>query len=150
MLLVRPEHLNHHGFLFGGRLLEWLDEQAYIAAMAGMKRSSNLVTVGIDRVEFHHQVREGAVLRFRSKVVHLGWTSITVHTEVAVMPDACVIFDAYVTFVALDPAGLPTSVKDLLLKAYEPRTEEERRHWEAVEEARAARKGDEKGGSGEV
>ena len=44
-LLVRPEHLNHHGFLFGGRLLEWLDEQAYIAAISRLNPEANLVTV---------------------------------------------------------------------------------------------------------
>lgn len=139
MLLVRPEHLNHHGFLFGGRLLEWLDEQAYIAAMARMQAESNLVTVGIDRVEFHHQVREGAVLRFRSRMVHIGRTSLTMHTEVAHVPEGCVIFDAYVTFVALDPEGRPHSAVDLMLEPYEPKTDEEKRHWKAVELARAAR-----------
>ena len=30
--LVLPEHLNHYGFLFGGHLLKWVDEFAYIAA----------------------------------------------------------------------------------------------------------------------
>jgi acyl-CoA hydrolase len=29
---VRPEHLNYHGFLFGGQLLLWVDEFAWMAA----------------------------------------------------------------------------------------------------------------------
>ena len=29
--LVMPEHLNHYGYLFGGNLLQWVDEYAYIA-----------------------------------------------------------------------------------------------------------------------
>jgi acyl-CoA hydrolase len=24
--IVRPEHLNHHGDLFGGTMLRWIDE----------------------------------------------------------------------------------------------------------------------------
>ncbi len=30
--VVRPEHLNHFGYLFGGCLLKWVDEIAWIAA----------------------------------------------------------------------------------------------------------------------
>src|SRR5574344_538715 len=31
--LVRSEHLNHNGKLFGGYMLLWVDEYAYIAAI---------------------------------------------------------------------------------------------------------------------
>src|SRR3954453_3783898 len=81
-LLVRPEHLNHHGYLFGGRLLEWLDEQAYIAAISRLKPEANLVTVAIDRVEFRFSVKQGSLLRFRSMLVHVGRSSLTVFTQV--------------------------------------------------------------------
>src|SRR5438094_1676897 len=103
-LLVRPEHLNHHGYLFGGRLLEWLDEQAYIAAISRMKPAANLVTVAIDRVEFRYSVRQGSLLRFRSLLVHAGRTSVTVFTQVYLRraPREQEIFRAYVTFVCLD------------------------------------------------
>jgi hypothetical protein len=30
--LILPEHLNHHGKLFGGNTLKWIDEFAYITA----------------------------------------------------------------------------------------------------------------------
>ena len=30
--LVLPERLNHYGYLFGGYLLHWVDEYAYITA----------------------------------------------------------------------------------------------------------------------
>lgn len=139
-LLVRPEHLNHHGSLFGGRLLEWLDEQAYIAAIAHLDSRANLVTVGIDNVEFHHQVREGAVLRFRSTVVHVGRTSITVHTTVQVLPRGAKIFEAYVTFVALDAEGDPQQIAPLLLKPFKPSGAEAKKHFRAVESARRRRK----------
>ena len=136
MLLVRPEHLNHHGNLFGGRLLEWLDEQSYIAAIARMDPAANLVTVGIDNVEFRHQVRLGAVLRFRSRPVHVGRTSITISTAVAVMPEEQTIFQASVTFVALGGDGRPMPVAPLLLKPYKPGTAEERKLWREVEQKR--------------
>jgi acyl-CoA hydrolase len=144
MLLVRPEHLNHHGYLFGGRLLEWLDEQAYIAAISRLKPEANLVTVAIDRVEFKFSVVQGSVLHFRSMLVHVGRTSLTVFTQVFRGPalNEEEIFRAYVTFVCLDKQAQPRKVAPLLLKAFSKETlssPEERFHWKEVERARARR-----------
>ena len=138
-LLVRPEHLNHHGYLFGGRLLEWLDEQSYIAAMRQLKPKANLVTVAIDRVEFQGPAHEGDLLRFHSHLVHVGRTSLTIYTEVDVMPATRRIFQAYVTYVALNSKGRPTGVTALLRQPYQPITEDDKNRWRDVEEARRSR-----------
>ena len=138
-LLVRPEHLNHHGYLFGGRLLEWLDEQAYIGAIANMKEGTGLVTVSIDRVQFKHQVRNGSALKFQSRLVHVGRTSMTMHTDVIKLPGSEVIFSASVTFVALGSSGKPVRVAPLLLKAFKPETPDEKRWFKEVEDARKQR-----------
>jgi acyl-CoA hydrolase len=53
--IVRPEHLNHHGSLFGGQLLTWVDEFAWIVASreyAGFR----LVTRAMDEVQFRTPV----------------------------------------------------------------------------------------------
>ncbi len=143
-LLVRPEHLNHHGFLFGGRLLEWLDEQAYIAAMMRLKPAANLVTVAIDRVEFRFSVKQGSLLRFRSTLVHVGRSSLTVFTQVYKHPgvDDEEIFRAYVSFVCLDKKARPRAVAPLLLKPFSRKTlhsAEALQHWDEIEMARAQR-----------
>ena len=143
-LLVRPEHLNHHGYLFGGRLLEWLDEQAYIAAISQLKPEANLVTVAIDRVEFRFSVVQGSLLRFRSIVVHMGRTSLTVFTQVyrRRMPDDEEIFRAYVTFVCLNGKGRLCAVAPLVLSPFSKSSltdNEARFHWNQVERARAQR-----------
>ena len=139
-LLVRTEHLNPHGYLFGGRLLEWLDEQAYIAAISSVKPEASLVTVAIDNVRFQHQVRNGTALRFRTKLVHVGNTSLTLHTEVLRLPNTEQIFRAYVTFAAVSAQGKPLPVKPLLLAPFEPVTADEKKHWAEVEAARARRR----------
>ena len=144
-LLVRPEHLNHHGYLFGGRLLEWLDEQAYIAAMSLLKPEANLVTVAIDRVAFRHSVRQGSMLRFRSLPVHAGRTSLTVFTQVLLLgfPKETDIFSGYVTFVCLGKKERARRIAPLMLKPLtyaELNSDEARRHWDEVERARQARK----------
>lgn len=143
-LLVRPEHLNHHGFLFGGRLLEWLDEQAYISAISHLKPEANLVTVAIDRVEFRISVEQGSLLRFRSLPVHVGRTSLTVFTQVFKrrLDDDQEIFRAYVSFVCLDKNAKPRRLVPLLLHSLSRaklKTKEERRHWDEVERARVQR-----------
>ncbi len=66
--LVLPEYLNHFGFLFGGYLLKWVDEYAWIAASLDYP-GSNFVTIAMDKVEFRKSVRKGTILKFRRKYV---------------------------------------------------------------------------------
>ena len=136
-VLVRPEHLNHHGFLFGGRLLEWLDEQAYIAAFSLCSAKVNMVTIGIDRVEFKKSVANGEIIYFHSCVVHVGTTSITAYTQVNRHPQGEDIFSAYTTFVALNESGRPARIGPLLLKPFQPEGDEARERFEYVEQMRA-------------
>jgi acyl-CoA hydrolase len=144
-LLVRPEHLNHHGYLFGGRLLEWLDEQAYIAAMSLLKPEANLVTVAIDRVQFHLSAKQGSLLRFRSLPVHAGRSSLTVFTQVFLLTGAAEreLFSAYVTFVCLGPKERPRRIAPLMVRTLSYATldsDAARRHWDEVERARRLRR----------
>jgi acyl-CoA hydrolase len=153
ILLVRPEHLNHHGYLFGGRLLEWLDEQAYIAASLELEPDANLVTVAIDRVEFKHSVVQGSMLRFRSRMVHVGHTSVTVFTQVFLRGRESresdqEIFRAHVSFVCLDSDGEPFPVagylrspfsREMLESDATQAIHEARLLWDEVEAARTAR-----------
>ena len=39
--LVMPEDMNHYGFLFGGKMLMWIDEVAGVAAFAELAKKSN-------------------------------------------------------------------------------------------------------------
>jgi len=59
--LVRTEHLNHYGRLFGGQLLRWVDEFAWIAATRDFP-ASRFVTRAMDKVEFRHQVKNGEII----------------------------------------------------------------------------------------
>jgi acyl-CoA hydrolase len=106
--LVRPEHLNHHGFLFGGQLLKWVDELAWLCATRTYPKTT-LVTVGMDKIHFRHRVANGAILRFQIEVIRLGTTSITCSVNVyADSPGETVedhVFDTQVTFVNINPKG---------------------------------------------
>ena len=53
--LVLPEHINHYGHLFGGNLLNWIDEFAYITATVDFP-GRRFVTVAMDNVEFRYGI----------------------------------------------------------------------------------------------
>ena len=79
--LVRPEHLNHYGRLFGGALLKWVDEFAWLVASRDFP-GCPLVTVGMDEVVFRQPVASGAILRFLIAPQHVGNTSVRYRVEV--------------------------------------------------------------------
>ena len=111
--LVRPEHLNHHGYLFGGVMLKWVDENAWMAASREYP-GCNLVTAGMDACRFKHRVENGSILRFHTEKVKQGRTSATYNVTVfADAPGAFEekeVFSISVTFVHLDESGKPCSL----------------------------------------
>lgn len=78
---VKPGDLNQHGSLFGGRLLEWIDEDSAIIAMAqlGTKR---IVTRYISEVAFVASAEQGDLLQLEFSLVKFGTTSITLRCDV--------------------------------------------------------------------
>lgn len=112
--LVLPEHLNHYGYLFGGYLLQWVDEAAWICASLEYPECG-FVTVAMDRVEFRKSVRQGSILRFEVKKTKVGNTSV--HYTVEVFSDQLrtgagdAIFSTTITFVCLDDQGKKTNVQ---------------------------------------
>ena len=106
--LVRPENLNHYGYLFGGDLLKWVDEYAWIAATLDYP-GCNFATVGMDKVEFRRSVREGTILRFVVERTREGNTSVQYSvTVVRGQPkggDNDVIFSTHVSFVNMGYDG---------------------------------------------
>jgi acyl-CoA hydrolase len=102
--LVLPEHLNHYGYLFGGYLLQWVDEAAYIAASLDYP-GSNFVTVAMDRVEFHRSIRQGSILRFEVNRQRVGVTSVGYLVEVFDGAAPPPVFSTQITFVGLGPDG---------------------------------------------
>jgi len=111
--LVLPEHLNHFGYLFGGNLLRWVDEIAWIAATLDFP-GCRFATIGMDRVEFRRSVREGAILKFNVEKLRIGNTSVQyqvqVFNEALGADNARQIFSTTVTFVNVDDRGGKKSI----------------------------------------
>ncbi len=110
--LVLPEDLNQYGFLFGGRLLRWVDEASWIAASLDYPEC-RFVTIAMDKVEFRHSVRDGTILSVRSERARLGKSSVTyevtVHRGRAGEGDP--VFSTRVTFVNVDEAGRKAEIR---------------------------------------
>jgi acyl-CoA hydrolase len=104
--LVMPENLNHFGALFGGYMLMWVDEIAWMAASLEYPHCE-FVTIGMDTVEFKHAVREGTILRFRVSRVRIGKTSVTYLVDVTPgnRQPSHSIFSTHVTLVRVGKDG---------------------------------------------
>jgi acyl-CoA hydrolase len=104
--LVLPADLNQYGFLFGGRLLAWVDEACWIAASLEFPQC-RFVTVAMHEVQFHHSVREGTILTIGSQLQKTGNTSVTYAVQVVDTrrAEAQVLFATTVTFVNVDENG---------------------------------------------
>jgi len=79
--IVRQEHLNHYGFLFGGALLRWVDEYAWLVASLDFP-GCPLVTVGMDQISFRRPVANGSILRFNIKPIKRGESSVQYSVDV--------------------------------------------------------------------
>lgn len=114
--LVMPGDLNHYGFLFGGNLLKWVDEIAWIAATLHYP-GMNFVTVAIDDVQFKKSIRQGSILRFESEMTHQGNTSARFQVEVFRNSphedeNQEVVFSTVVTMVRVNSKGDKVPISD--------------------------------------
>jgi acyl-CoA hydrolase len=106
---VRPEHLNHYGYLFGGQLLKWVDENAWLVATLDFP-GYRLVTRGMEESDFKTPVANGSILRFSIIPFRQGRTSVTYTVEVLADEPGALrekhVFSTRVTFACVDEQGL--------------------------------------------
>lgn len=134
--LVLPSHTNALDTVFGGTIMSWIDIAAAIAA----QRHSNkaVVTASMDQLNFIAPVKKGWVVNLKASINFVSRTSMEVGVKVeAENPLTSELFhtaSAYMTFVALDGNGRPTSVPELELI-----TDVEKRRFEAAKKRREHR-----------
>lgn len=75
--LVMQGDLNYANALFGGRALEWIDEEAAIYAICQLETNS-LVTKHMGAISFESPAKLGDVVEFGLATKAVGRTSITV------------------------------------------------------------------------
>lgn len=109
-VVMMPRDTNPHGTIFGGVILSYLDQAGAIGARRAVVQAGGpmpvLVTVAMNRVEFKKAVLVGDVVRFITRTVKIGRTSIAMHVAVEVERGSEVIqaTEAEVVYVGVDPS----------------------------------------------
>lgn len=78
---VKPEDLNPNGTLFGGRLLEWIDEEAALYSIIQLE-NQKVVTKYMSEIDFKASARQGDIVEIGIEVVKFGKASIVLSSEV--------------------------------------------------------------------
>ena len=107
--VMLPKDTNPHGTIFGGVLLANIDMAGAIGArrevaLRGGNAKAVFVTVALNRVEFKHPVLVGDVVKFLTRLVKFGRTSVTMHIDVVAERGAETIpvTEAEAVFVGVD------------------------------------------------
>jgi len=133
--IVMPEQINGFNRLFGGKLVEWMD---VVAAVAARRHSNcNVTTASIDSLQFKAPAYVNDTMVLQSKVTYVGTTSMEVRVDAyteELSGEKHLVNTAYFTMVALDENEKPTKVPRLICE-----TDEDEEEYKAAEKRRAAR-----------
>ena len=133
--IVRPNHLNSANRLFGGTLLQWVDEVAGIVAKR--HAMTNVITASIDNLRFLHGAYQNEMVVIVGTLTYVGRTSMEVRVDTYVENRSGVrklINRAYFVMVALDENDKPVEVPRMILE-----TEEEKTEWESAQRRKEMR-----------
>ena len=133
--IVRPNHLNGANRLFGGILMQWIDEVAAIVAKRHSK--CNVTTASVDNLTFLHGAYQNDMVVIKGKITWVGKSSMEVCVDTYVenrQGERHRINNAHFMLVALDDHGKPVCVPRLILQ-----TEDEHLAWQHGEERQRIR-----------
>lgn len=114
-VVMMPKDTNAMGTIFGGIILSYIDQAAFVEARRHCEKK--LATVALHEVKFIAPVYVGDLVSFYTEMVRIGNTSITVRVTVdskrGSPPQETVrVTQAEVVYVAIESPGQPVSVKD--------------------------------------
>ena len=136
--LIQYRDINGQNRLFGGRLMEWIDEAAGVAAMRHC--GGNAVTLMVDSLKFKKGAYINDIVVLIAKVTYVGRTSMEVRVDSYVEEKHTglrrAINHAYLTCVHVDDEGRPLPIEYGL----EPVGLTEKAEWEAAQRRIAIRK----------
>ncbi len=108
-VVMMPRDTNPQGTIFGGVILSYIDQAGAIGARHEVIRAGGkppvLLTVAMNRIEFKKPILVGDVVRFLTRLVRIGRTSITMNVQVEVERGLQVlqVTEAEVVYVGVDP-----------------------------------------------
>ena len=104
---IKPEDLNPNHTLFGGRLLEWIDEELALYSIVQLE-NPRIVTKHMSEINFRSSAKQGDIIEIGIDVVRFGNTSIVLSCQVRnMMTREIIITIDTITMVSLDENGKP-------------------------------------------
>ena len=104
---IKPQDLNPNQTLFGGRLLEWIDEECALYSIIQLENPKT-VTKYMSEIDFRSSAREGDIIEIGIEVVKFESASLTLKCEVRnKMTRETIIMVDKIVMVALDENGKP-------------------------------------------
>lgn len=104
---IKPQDLNPNGTLFGGRLLEWIDEECALYSIVQLENPKT-VTKYMSEIDFKSSAHQGDIVEIGIQVQKFGTASITLKCEVRnKMTRETIITIEKIVMVALDKNGKP-------------------------------------------
>jgi acyl-CoA hydrolase len=102
---IKPEDLNPNETLFGGRLLEWIDEEAALYAIIQLE-NPRTVTKYMSEIDFRASAKKGDIIEIGLEPVKYGNASLTLRCEVRnKMTREIIISIERIVMVSLDAQG---------------------------------------------
>jgi acyl-CoA hydrolase len=134
--LVLPNHTNQLGNLLGGKLMQWID---ICAALAAAKHNNRIcVTASVDKIDFHHPIKLGDAVTLVASVNRVFTTSmemgVKVYADSFKAGTRIHTNSAYLTFVLVNEDGKPEKAIQV-----SPETDEEIRRYDGALQRREAR-----------
>jgi len=77
---VFPNTTNHHDTMFGGNVMQMMDEIAFITATRFCRKG--IVTVSSDKIDFTKPIPAGTIVELIGKVTYIGTTSLKVRVDI--------------------------------------------------------------------
>jgi acyl-CoA thioesterase YciA len=119
-VVMMPRDTNPLNTIFGGVILSYIDQAGAIGARREVMSRGGappiVVSVAMNRVEFKKPVFVGDVVRFMTRLVRIGRTSITMHVTVEALRGNQVVpvTEAEVVYVGIDRDSPERRPKPLL------------------------------------
>lgn len=110
--VVFPNITNHHNTMFGGRVMEMMDEVAFMTATRFARKA--FVTVSCDRIDFTKPIPADTIIEIIGKVKYVGNSSLKVNVEMYIEEmynnkrEKAITGDF--TMVAIDDNNKPTKI----------------------------------------
>ena len=126
--IIMPQHANSIGITFGGQVLRWVEQAAFVVG-ARVSRGGHVLTAAMDDVTFLRSTRVGDTVYVEAQATAVFGSSVEVMISIwGEKPEEGAPFhcgDAYATVVSVNHAGEPVDIPVEIV----PETVEERRRY---------------------